>query len=137
MGLNENLIDLDIDEETEELEVPENPEDVGWFTGGGKPGELYPTVIAGHKDSSTGPAIFARLTELEVGEELSVLDAGGQRFTYRIDEVRDVPQNDDFPTEDVYGQTETSQIRLITCTGPYDQGVGRYTENRVVFASQV
>ncbi|MCR4512116.1 class F sortase [Aeromicrobium sp. 50.2.37] len=137
LGLDESLIDLGIDEESGELEVPEDPARVGWFTGGGKPGETYPTVIVGHKDSRTGPAVFARLTDLAVGERLSVLDARGERRTYEVTEVRDVPQDARFPTEDVYGETDDSQLRLITCTGPYDRGIGRYTENRVVFASEV
>lgn len=137
LGLDEELIDLGIDDASGELEVPEDPTRVGWFTGGGKPGETYPTVIVGHKDSSTGPAIFARLTELEVGQQFSVLDARRQRHTYEITEVRDVPQDGRFPTDDVYGETTGSQVRLITCTGPYDRGIGRYTENRVVFASEV
>lgn len=137
LGLDESLIGLGIDAESGELEVPEDPARVGWFTGGGKPGETYPTVIVGHKDSRTGPAVFARLTDLEVGERLSVLDARGERRTYEVTEVRDVPQDARFPTEDVYGRAAGSQVRLITCTGPYDRGIGRYTENRVVFASEV
>lgn len=71
------------------------------------------------------------------GQEFTVETEDGKTHTYRIDEVRDVPQNEDFPTEEVYGETETSQIRLITCTGDYDRSIGRYTENRVVFASLV
>lgn len=137
LGLDEELVDLGIDDASGELEVPEDPARVGWFTGGGKPGDTWPVVIAGHKDSSTGPAVFARLTELEVGQQVSVLDARGQRRTYAVTEVRDVPQDGRFPTDDVYGETGDSQLRLITCTGPYDRGVGRYTENRVVFAAEV
>ncbi len=137
LGLDEQLIDLGINDENGELEVPEDPARVGWFTGGGKPGETFPTVIVGHKDSRTGPAVFARLTELQVGEQVSVVDTRGKRFTYQVDEVRDVPQDGRFPTEDVYGETAEPELRLITCTGPYDRGIGRYTENRVVFASLV
>ena len=137
LDLDEDLVDLGIDDESGELETPEDPARVGWFEGGGKPGETYPTVIVGHKDSVSGPAVFARLTELEVGQQVSVLDARGTRHTYEITEVRDVPQDGRFPTDDVYGETSGSELRLITCTGPYDRGIGRYTENRVVFAEAV
>lgn len=137
IGIDEELIDLGIDESNGELEVPEDADRVGWYTGGGKPGEKYPVVLAGHVDSTTGPAVFARLPELQPGQEFTVESEDGETHTYRIDEVRDVPQNADFPTEDVYGRTDTSQIRLITCTGDYDRSIGRYTENRVVFASLV
>ncbi len=137
LDLDEDLVDLGIDDESGELQTPEDPARVGWFEGGGKPGETYPTVIVGHKDSVSGPAVFARLTELEVGEQVSVLDARGRRHTFEITEVRDVPQDGRFPTDDVYGETARSELRLITCTGPYDRGIGRYTENRVVFAKAV
>lgn len=137
IDIDETLIDLGIDPSNGELEAPEDPDRVGWWADGGKPGELVPTVLGAHVDSRTGPAVFARLPELRPGQEFTVETEDGKTHTYRIDEVRDVPQNEDFPTEEVYGETETSQIRLITCTGDYDRSIGRYTENRVVFASLV
>jgi LPXTG-site transpeptidase (sortase) family protein len=134
--IDEQLIDLGI-AENGELEVPEDPDRVGWFTGGGKPGEALPVVMAGHVDSKTGPAVFARLPEVAVGDEVSVTNAEGATFTYRVHEVRDVPQDADFPTQDVYAATVSPELRLITCTGDYDRSIGRYTENRVVFATMV
>ena len=43
------------------LEVPTDFGDTGWWTGGPRPGERGPAVIAGHVDSRTGPAVFFRL----------------------------------------------------------------------------
>jgi LPXTG-site transpeptidase (sortase) family protein len=90
-------------------------------------------VLVGHLDSTTGPAVFARLPDLVVGDEVVVTAQGGRATTYVVTEARDVPQ-DDFPTEEVFGATAGDVLRLITCTGPYDREVGRYTENRVVTA---
>lgn len=136
IDIDESLIDLGI-AANGELETPEDASRVGWYAGGGKPGELYPTVIAGHKDSREGPAIFANLRSVKVGETITVESADGRTFSYLVYEVRDVPQDDRFPTQQVYGPTLAPEIRVITCTGPYDRSIGRYTENRLVFGKLV
>lgn len=135
LGLTEDLVDLGLDDGGT-LEVPTDPDRVGWFTGGGRPGGPGPTVIVGHVDSTEGPAVFARLPELAPGDQVVVDDADGGRTTYAVSEVADVPQTP-FPTEEVFGATAEDTLRLITCTGPYDAEAGRYTENRVVSAVTV
>ncbi|EFQ83558.1 sortase family protein [Aeromicrobium marinum DSM 15272] len=137
IGIDEELIDLGIDASNGELEVPQDYDRVGWFTGGGRPGDFLPTVMAGHVDSRTGPAVFARLAEVQVGEQVTVFDERGTEFTYVVYEVKDVPQDANFPTDEVYGAALADEIRLITCIGDYDRSIGRYTENRVVFAKAV
>ena len=52
-----------------------------------------------------------------------------------MDAVRVVPKTD-FPTLDVYGNTDSPELRLITCGGPFDSSAGSYVDNVVVFASQ-
>lgn len=134
LDLDEELIDVGI-AASGELEVPEDPARVGWFSGGGRPGGSGPTVIVGHLDSRTGPAVFSRLPELRPGDVVSVTSRSGSTVEYRVSEVRDFSQSEGaFPTEAVFGATATDTLRLVTCTGPYDQRAGRYTENRVVFA---
>ena len=43
---------------------------------------------------------------------------------------------DAFPTDAVYEQTARPTLRLITCSGRFDQTSGHYEDNLVVFASQ-
>lgn len=134
LDLDERLVGLGI-AGSGELEVPEDPARVGWFTGGGRPGGRGPTVLVGHLDSRTGPAVFARLPELGRGDAVSVTTEDGTTVDYVVTRTEDFSQGQDaFPTEDVFGATGGDALRLITCTGPYDQQAGRYTENRVVFA---
>jgi len=135
IGLDEPLIGLGI-AETGAMEVPVDADDVGWFTGGGRPGGRGPTVIAAHVDSTTGPAVFARLSELVPGDEVSVTSVTGTAVRYVVDEVLDVPKAE-FPTGRVFGAQPTDQLRLITCGGVFDRGSGHYDQNRVVFASPV
>ena len=54
------------------IEVPKRPGMAGWWAGGPRPGQVGPAVILGHVDSKTGPAVFYRLGELAVGDEVLV-----------------------------------------------------------------
>ncbi len=132
IGIDEKLIDLGLQADGT-MEVPADWDRVGWFTGGGRPGGAGPTVIAGHVDSLTGPAVFYRLTELVVGDLIEVTDVEGRILTYAVYRVEDVPK-DDFPTAEVFGARPTDELRLITCTGVFDPASARHADNRVVFA---
>lgn len=132
IGVDEDLIDLGLQPDGS-MEVPSDWQRAGWFTGGGRPGGRGPTVIAGHVDSLTGPAVFSDLTELEVGDRVEVTDVDGTVHHYRIYRVEDLPK-DDFPTAEVYGALTSDELRLITCTGEFDHTELRHADNRVVFA---
>lgn len=132
--LDEPLIGLGIKADGT-MGVPADWDAVGWFTGGGKPGGRGPTVIAGHVDSVTAPAVFSRLAELVPGDTVEVVDVDGALVTYAVDEVLDVPKAD-FPTGRVFGALPTDELRLITCGGFFDPAAASYEDNRVVFASR-
>jgi LPXTG-site transpeptidase (sortase) family protein len=132
--LDEPLIDLGITAEGD-MEVPEDFDDVGWFTGGGRPGGRGPTVIAAHVDSPTGPAVFLRLEELVPGDIVEVADTGGTVFSYVVTEVADYPKAA-FPTSRVFGAVADDELRLITCGGVFDTAAASYVDNRVVYAER-
>lgn len=115
-----------------ELEAPRNPERAGWFAAGTRPGAAGPAVVAGHVDSRDGPAVFWRLRELGPGDVVRVGRSNGTVARFVVHAVERHRQ-DRFPTEAVYGPTPDVELRLITCTGPYDVGSG-YRENLVVYA---
>ena len=114
------------------IEVPSNPASPGWFTAGPSPGQYGPAVIAGHVDSPTGPAVFYRLGELRSGDRITVTRQDGTDATFVVDRVKAV-EKDAFPTREVYGATDRAELRLITCSGQYDQQDG-YLGNTIVFA---
>ena len=108
-----------------------------WYEGSPRPGAVGPAVIEGHVDSAAnGPSVFYRLGELVAGDRVEVDREDGTTAVFAVTEVRVVPK-DDFPTLDVYGNTEGPQLRLITCGGPFDSSAGSYADNTVVFASEV
>ncbi len=122
------------------LEVPQPGPDydkAAWFDGSPRPGDVGPAVIEGHVDSAeNGPSVFYSLGSLAVGDRIEVARADGSTVAFQVDDVRVVPK-DDFPTLEVYGNTDGPELRLITCGGPFDSSAGSYEDNVVVFASQV
>ncbi|MEU5519891.1 class F sortase [Streptomyces sp. NPDC052079] len=137
IGVDAPFIDLDIGSKGR-LEPPpaHNTNLVGWYAKGVSPGERGTAIIAGHVDTPTSPAVFARLGELEEGDRFRVLRADGSKATFVVDETQSFAK-DDFPNERVYADTPDAQVRLITCAGEYDHAVKDYTENLVVFAHLV
>lgn len=117
------------------LEVPKDFADTGWWSGGPRPGEPGPAVIAGHVDSYTGPAVFFRLRELSPGDAIVVVRRDGSRARFTVHGSEQYPKSD-FPTARVYSRTAGPTLRLITCGGAFDESTGHYVDNTVVYAGR-
>ena len=114
------------------LTTPTDVANAGWYTGSSRPGGKGPAVIVGHVDSADGPAVFARLAELEVGDVVTVENGSGTALPFAVSTVTRHPKQS-FPSEAVYGPSPDAELRLITCGGRYDTDSG-YVDNVVVFA---
>lgn len=116
--------------------LPAPPDDkpklVGWYTEGPAPGGPGTAVVVGHRDTRTGPAVFAALDVIKPGRLVEVLRADGRTAVYTVDAVRSY-EKDRFPSKKVYGHRGRPELRLITCGGTYDRRKG-YGSNVVVFA---
>ncbi|MER5225371.1 class F sortase [Streptomyces flaveus] len=121
-----------------QLEAPpaDNVNLVGWYAEGASPGEAGTSIIAGHVDTRTSPAVFAGLGELKKGDVFHVVRADGRKASFAVDSAETF-KKDDFPDERVYADTSRPEVRLITCAGAYDRSARDYTENLVVFAHLV
>jgi hypothetical protein len=106
---------------------------VGWFEGGVTPGERGTSVVAGHVDTKTGPAVFLQLSMLKPGSKVDITREDGTVATFKVDSVETFSKAR-FPNERVYADTPSPQLRLITCGGEYDKEAKDYTDNVVVFA---
>jgi Sortase domain len=132
VGVRSTLVGLDVGPDGA-LQAPNDPAVAGWYVRGAAPGEPGPTVIAGHVDSRSGPAVFYRLDELRPGDRVEVTRSDGQVFGYRVVTVEQHPK-DAFPTARVYGPTPGPELRLITCGGDFDRRSRHYRDNVVVTA---
>ncbi|WP_198598073.1 class F sortase [Blastococcus atacamensis] len=139
IGVESEVISLGLQQDGS-LAVPQPGPDydkAAWFDGSPRPGQVGPSVIEGHVDSAeNGPSVFYRLGDLAVGDLIDVTREDGTVVSFSVEEVRVVPK-EDFPTYDVYGNTEEPQLRLITCGGPFDSTARSYVDNIVVFAGLV
>ncbi|MFI2431382.1 class F sortase [Streptomyces sp. NPDC018693] len=121
------------------VEVPPITEDdpAGWYRHSPVPGRTGPSVILGHVTVGPhGDGVFRHLGRLRPGDGiLTRLDSGGApEFT--VTSVRTVAKAD-FPTDQVYGDVDRPELRLITCGGPRTggDGTGGYRDNVIVFAA--
>ena len=133
IGVDAPLIGLGLDAHRA-LEVPKRFDVAGWWTGGSRPGERGPAVIAGHVDSTTGPAVFYELGKLGRGAAVIVRRRDGTSVRFTVQGSQHYPK-DHFPTARVYGPTRRPALRLITCSGQFDYSTRHYLDNTVVYAS--
>ncbi|WP_443050660.1 class F sortase [Streptomyces sp. NBC_00286] len=135
--VNAPFTDLGLDAKGQ-LEAPpvNNTNLVGWYAAGASPGELGTSIIAGHVDTTTSAAVFARLRELKKGDVLHVARADGRRASFVVDSAETF-KKDKFPNDRVYGDTNRAEVRLITCAGVYDRSAKDYPENLVIFGHLV
>src|SRR6185503_18602202 len=81
------IVDLGLQDDGS-IEVPRDASAPGWFTPGPSPGQLGPAVIAGHVDSSTGPAVFYRLGQLRPRDLIEVQRDGGTWVSFAVVSVQ-------------------------------------------------
>ncbi|WP_422773478.1 class F sortase [Plantactinospora sp. WMMC1484] len=106
----------------------------GWYQLGPTPGEPGNSVIVGHVDSrEVGPAVFFRLGALLPGDGVEVIRRDGSLASFVVEGVKSYPKSA-FPTELVYGPSETPGLRLVTCGGDFDERTGSYPDNVIAFA---
>ncbi|MDQ0694650.1 LPXTG-site transpeptidase (sortase) family protein [Streptomyces sp. W4I9-2] len=117
------------------VEVPpaEKGMTAGWYTGGSAPGAPGPAVLIGHNDTRFGRAVFHDLKKIRKGAEVLVRDAAGKTLRFTVTGKETVDKKA-FPTEKVYGPTENSTLRLITCDGEFD-AEGHPVDNLIVYGA--
>ena len=135
IGVDSTLESLTRDD-TGWIQPPVQVDEAGWYRDGVVPGDIGPSVIAGHVDSRIGPGVFLDLTALVPGDTVDVILSDGSTRTFSVTGSVSVPK-EDFPTEDVYGPSPTPQLRLITCGGVFDDSYGHYVDNVVVSADRI
>jgi Sortase domain len=120
-----------------DLAVPtRNPwKDVGWYRSGPHPGERGSAVIDGHLDRPGGyPAVFWHLRYLQVGNEVTVIDAHGKTFHFHVTGiVFYAPQ--DAPIEQIFVNNDGTYLNLISCAGDWIPSQHQTTLRLVVYTS--
>ncbi|HLU71412.1 MAG TPA: class F sortase [Nonomuraea sp.] len=110
------------------------PNITGWYNKSPLPGEVGPSILNGHVSTKKGAAVFKRLDELTKGDHIYLYRSDGKVARYTVSGVEQVSKKT-FPTSRVYGNTNDSQLRLITCGGVFNRKEHSYTDNIVVYAT--
>ena len=118
--------------ENGQMGVPQNPDNIGWFEPGVKPGAQGNAVMAGHIDSMTGPAVFYDLEKLKKGDEIIVHGKDDEVLRFVVTKTEKYPRNDS-PVDDIFGFNYSSGLTLITCTGEFNRKAKTHEERFVVY----
>ncbi|GHB21021.1 hypothetical protein GCM10010331_03910 [Streptomyces xanthochromogenes] len=118
------------------VEVPSvaDAERIGWYDKGVTPGQKGPAVLIGHFDTVKGPAVLRNVSEVEVGDTVSVTRADGRTAKFRVRALEQVDKKT-FPTQKVYGDTDRPELRIITCGGELTGG--HRPDNIILYADLV
>ena len=114
------------------MDVPQDPNDVGWYKLGPKPGEKGSAVIDGHLDGEEGLiAVFKDLDKVEVGGIVETKDASNKilKFVVRDKKLYDVAAD----TTAIFKKDDGIYLNIITCAGDWDKRAHNYTKRLVVF----
>ena len=118
------------------MDVPKNPDNVGWYEPGTLPGAPGNAVLAGHVDDLTSPAVFYNLHKLKKGDKIIVKDQNGDPLTFEVYDQKTFPRLD-APIEDIFGFSFASTLNLITCSGDYDPETTERAERTVIYTKLV
>ena len=116
------------------MATPTNFEDVGWYDLGSKPGDPGNAVIAGHVNNAlTTSGVFEHLSDVKVGDYITVSDASGKTLVYVVFETDQYPVSE-APAASIFSGSGPSQLVLITCDGAWDASTHSYDKRFVVYA---
>lgn len=120
------------------MSLPVSPFRAGWYKySPGPASDEGATVIAAHVDSlAEGVGPFAQLRRAEVGAEVSVVDAAGERHDYRVVSVERISKAE-VPLNRVFRKDGAPVVVLVTCGGEFDRQADSYKDNYIVTAEKV
>ncbi len=116
------------------LGIPADPSVVGWWAGGGSPGQPSgATVLTGHIDSAvSGPGALFRLQDVRPGATV-IVTADGHTYRYVVQATRAYLKTQ-LPAAAIFNQQVTPRLIIVSCGGPFDANTGHYLDNIVAYA---
>lgn len=106
---------------------------VGLYGQGAAPGGIGSAVIDGYQSRPDGkPAIFARLNELHVGDEITLLNQDNTIMSFHVLSVQSYLP-DQAPISSIFGDSSGSYLNLISTNATKTSAPGRQTIVHTVF----
>ncbi|MGH9243923.1 MAG: class F sortase [Acidimicrobiales bacterium] len=116
------------------LQIPPDPQSVGWWAEGAQPGAGRGTaVLAGHVNSARqGPGALANLNELRPGDTV-VIVGGGRELKFSVEAVRQYPKHE-LPATEAFSQEVDGRLAIVSCGGQFDPTTRHYLDNIIAYA---
>lgn len=134
VGIDTKIISVGLDS-SGSIEMPPLFDwSAGWYKYSPTPGQLGPSIIVGHVDTYKGVSVFWRLRDIKEGDLVYISRADGKTAKFKVQALKVFDQQD-FPTQEIYGNLDYSGLRLITCGGAFNKQTESYTQNTVVYAT--
>lgn len=119
------------------MDVPKDSNNTAWFNPGYRPGQPGNAVLAGHYDNVDGsPSVFWEIKELKLGDKITITDDKGEEKTFAVTRIEQYP-HDEFPIQEVFGESSEAMLNLITCQGNWDEKTKNYSDRMVVYSKLV
>lgn len=132
LGVNARVIPEGIDTtrgNRGNLTIPGNVRQVGWWAGGPAPGQPGTAVLASHRARG---GVFYNLPSLQGGDTVQVRGTNGQLTTWRVTAVQ-LRRKSALPSE-IWKSSGPPQLVLVTCGGVFNNRVGHFNDNVIVWA---
>lgn len=115
------------------MDIPKNFRDVAWYRLGPAPGQPGNALINGHVNWWTGDAVFTRLAQVRVGDEITVVraDGGTVRFTVTGKTIVDANAR----IASLFEPSSVATLTLITCSGVWNPLTQSNTQRLLVSAA--
>lgn len=121
-----------------QIAVPSNIYDAGWYNRSAKPGQPGAMFIYGHVSSWQADGIFYNLKKMKPGDTVSITRGDGRVFTYQVVSSKIYSYNNvDMKAVLSPAVPGTPGLNLMTCTGNVIKGTSEFNERLVVFTKQV
>ena len=102
-------------------------------------GTAATTIVCGSNASNCSSCgsldLSQAISNASAGDTIEVTREDGTTAVFTVERGEQYSK-DAFPTQKVYGNTEGSELRLITCDG-YDPATGEFDDNYVIYAQLV
>ena len=119
------------------LGAPDNPEVIGWYREGPRPGDFGNVLLTGHLDyrdvyGTVGQGVCYRLRDVVIGGQIYVRDAERNLvYVYQVEERATVDPRD-VSANRYLSQGPGALLTLITCSGIFDEDDNDYSQRLVL-----
>jgi sortase (surface protein transpeptidase) len=106
------------------LDVPKNIHDTAWYEKSATPGQGYGAVlIDGHNGGISKDGVFAKLSTLTEGDEITIERGDGKKFTYSVvsNESMSLQKANESGMKEMMQSAEFDKegLSLVTCDGKW------------------